>query len=115
MPSPVHVGYNDAAAAYFPYTQPSTRVLSPEQTAVLQILKASEEALRRQLASKLLDLVFMPQSKVVATFLLAYFYECLGLTAVDTNQGLLLSTLMLCVIPGMGLCIANASISCMCT
>ena len=99
MPPLPHVGYNDTAAAYFPYTQPSTGVLNPEQTAVLQVVKASREALRRQLASKLLDLVVVPQSKVVATFLLAYFYECLGLTAVDTNQGLLLSTLMLCVSP----------------
>ena len=89
MPTLVHVEYNNAAAAYFPYTQPSTEVLNPEQTAVLQILKASREAL---VAPMLLDLVVVPQSKVVATFLLAYFYECLGLTAVDTHPGLLLST-----------------------
>ena len=41
MPPPVHIEYNDTAAAYFTYTQPSTGLLDPEQTAVLQVVKAS--------------------------------------------------------------------------
>lgn len=91
----MRIGYDHKVAAYFPFAQAPIQALDLQETAIVEVVKASKEELESRLASMLLDLVAIPQSRVTATFLLVNYVEELGPTAVGADPGILLSH-MLC-------------------